>query len=146
MLFKFCFCFLINRDHLTTSTAKYFKFLFYLVMWSIESLPIQIGENFKLGFSWFFNYGLIEVDSVFVSLFCRMNCVVDAIFGALGLPDIGQIFPDLDLMWKGAASSIFIKEAVSFFYSSPICSFRCILKDLLLSLLLLRFISLINLS
>ncbi|KAJ0265698.1 2-C-methyl-D-erythritol 2,4-cyclodiphosphate synthase [Hirschfeldia incana] len=41
-----------------------------------------------------------------------LHCVVDAILGALGLPDIGQIFPDSDPKWKGAASSVFIKEAV----------------------------------
>ncbi|KAG5563320.1 hypothetical protein RHGRI_005913 [Rhododendron griersonianum] len=29
-----------------------------------------------------------------------------------GLPDIGQIFPDNDPKWKGAASSVFIEEAV----------------------------------
>lgn len=44
-----------------------------------------------------------------------LHCVVDAILGALGLPDIGQIFPDSDPKWKGAASSVFIKEAVRFF-------------------------------
>ncbi|GMQ05540.1 hypothetical protein CsSME_00050528 [Camellia sinensis var. sinensis] len=43
-----------------------------------------------------------------------LHCVVDAILGALGLPDIGQIFPDSDPKWKGAASSVFIEEAVSF--------------------------------
>lgn len=41
-----------------------------------------------------------------------LHCVVDAILGALGLPDIGQIFPDSDPKWKGAASSVFIREAV----------------------------------
>ncbi|KAL6006714.1 hypothetical protein ACLOJK_032207 [Asimina triloba] len=41
-----------------------------------------------------------------------LHCVVDAILGALGLPDIGQIFPDTDPKWKGAASSVFIREAV----------------------------------
>ncbi|KAI5655414.1 hypothetical protein M9H77_32601 [Catharanthus roseus] len=41
-----------------------------------------------------------------------LHCVVDAILGALGLPDIGQIFPDTDPKWKGAPSSVFIKEAV----------------------------------
>lgn len=38
---------------------------------------------------------------------------MDAILGGLGLPDIGQIFPDSDPKWKGAPSSVFIKEAVS---------------------------------
>lgn len=46
-----------------------------------------------------------------------LHCVVDAILGALGLPDIGQIFPDSDPKWKGAASSVFIKEAVRFLHS-----------------------------
>uniref|UniRef100_A0A224XGZ8 2-C-methyl-D-erythritol 2,4-cyclodiphosphate synthase n=1 Tax=Hypericum kalmianum TaxID=473045 RepID=A0A224XGZ8_9ROSI len=41
-----------------------------------------------------------------------LHCVVDAILGALGLPDIGQIFPDSDPKWKGAPSSVFIKEAI----------------------------------
>ncbi|KAL2902660.1 2-C-methyl-D-erythritol 2 4-cyclodiphosphate synthase chloroplastic [Bienertia sinuspersici] len=41
-----------------------------------------------------------------------LHCVVDAILGALGLPDIGQLFPDNDPKWKGAPSSVFIKEAV----------------------------------
>lgn len=41
-----------------------------------------------------------------------MHCVVDCILGALGLPDIGQLFPDNDPKWKGAASDIFMKEAV----------------------------------
>lgn len=44
-----------------------------------------------------------------------LHCVVDAILGALGLPDIGQIFPDSDPKWKGAPSSVFIKEAVSYY-------------------------------
>nr|ABL77405.1 chloroplast 2-C-methyl-D-erythritol 2,4-cyclodiphosphate synthase [Ginkgo biloba] len=41
-----------------------------------------------------------------------LHCVVDAILGALGLPDIGQLFPDNDPKWRGAASSVFLKEAV----------------------------------
>lgn len=40
------------------------------------------------------------------------HCVVDAILGALGLPDIGQLFPDSDPKWQGADSSVFLKEAV----------------------------------
>ena len=42
-----------------------------------------------------------------------LHCVVDAILGALGLPDIGQLFPDNDPKWKGAVSSVFVVEAVS---------------------------------
>ncbi|KAH9307470.1 hypothetical protein KI387_035381, partial [Taxus chinensis] len=40
------------------------------------------------------------------------HCVVDAILGALGLPDIGQLFPDSDPKWQGADSSVFLTEAV----------------------------------
>lgn len=50
------------------------------------------------------------------------HCVVDAILGALGLPDIGQIFPDSDPKWKGAVSSVFMREAVSGLVS--MCSSR----------------------
>lgn len=41
-----------------------------------------------------------------------LHCIVDAILGALSLPDIGQLFSDKDPRWKGASSDIFIKEAV----------------------------------
>jgi len=40
------------------------------------------------------------------------HSIVDAILGALtGEGDIGQLFPDNDPAWKGADSSIFMKEA-----------------------------------
>ncbi|KAI3828808.1 hypothetical protein L1987_02918 [Smallanthus sonchifolius] len=35
-----------------------------------------------------------------------LHCVLDAILGALGLPDIGQIFPDSDPKWKGAVAKL----------------------------------------
>jgi len=41
------------------------------------------------------------------------HAVTDAIFGALALPDIGQTFPDSDPQWKGAASDVFVNEAVN---------------------------------
>jgi len=41
-----------------------------------------------------------------------LHTVVDAVLGALCLPDIGQLFPDNDPKWKGASSDIFMKEAV----------------------------------
>ena len=40
-----------------------------------------------------------------------LHCIVDAITGALGLPDIGQLFPDNDPKWKGCTSDVFIAEA-----------------------------------
>lgn len=40
------------------------------------------------------------------------HAVTDAILGALGFDDIGQLFPDNDPKWKGADSMIFVEEAV----------------------------------
>ena len=39
------------------------------------------------------------------------HSIVDAIFGALTLPDIGQIFQDSDPRWKGCDSSKFMQFA-----------------------------------
>ncbi|GAX16094.1 2-C-methyl-D-erythritol 2,4-cyclodiphosphate synthase [Fistulifera solaris] len=39
------------------------------------------------------------------------HSIVDAILGALTLPDIGQVFPDTDARWKGCDSSKFMEEA-----------------------------------
>ena len=39
------------------------------------------------------------------------HAVTDAVLGALGLDDIGQLFPDNDPAWKGANSAIFLREA-----------------------------------
>ena len=41
-----------------------------------------------------------------------MHAITDAIYGALGLGDIGQHFPPTDPKWKGAASHIFLEHAV----------------------------------
>lgn len=41
-----------------------------------------------------------------------MHAVTDAIYGALGMGDIGQHFPPSDPQWKGAASHIFLRHAV----------------------------------
>jgi 2-C-methyl-D-erythritol 2,4-cyclodiphosphate synthase len=40
------------------------------------------------------------------------HCVTDAILGALGQEDIGQLFPDDAPAWQGADSRIFVEEAV----------------------------------
>ncbi len=40
------------------------------------------------------------------------HAVTDAILGALGQDDIGQLFPDNDPKWKGADSRVFVEEAV----------------------------------
>lgn len=39
------------------------------------------------------------------------HAVTDAILGALGLPDIGQLFPDDDPRHESANSSVFVTEA-----------------------------------
>ena len=42
-----------------------------------------------------------------------MHAITDAIYGALGMGDIGQHFPPSDPQWKGAASHIFLEHAVT---------------------------------
>jgi 2-C-methyl-D-erythritol 4-phosphate cytidylyltransferase/2-C-methyl-D-erythritol 2,4-cyclodiphosphate synthase len=42
-----------------------------------------------------------------------LHAVTDALLGAIGAGDIGQHFPPTDPEWEGAASSVFIKEAMS---------------------------------
>lgn len=39
------------------------------------------------------------------------HAATDAILGALGRPDIGQLFPDHDPQWQGADSRVFVAEA-----------------------------------
>ena len=40
------------------------------------------------------------------------HALTDALLGAAALGDIGMLFPDSDPKWKGAASEVFLKEAV----------------------------------
>jgi len=41
-----------------------------------------------------------------------MHAICDAVLGAIGDVDIGHLFPNTDPRWRGAASSIFLNEAV----------------------------------
>ena len=41
-----------------------------------------------------------------------LHALVDAILGATGGGDIGELFPNDDPRWKGAASRVFVEEAV----------------------------------
>ena len=41
-----------------------------------------------------------------------LHAVTDALLGALGEDDIGQLFPDTDPAWEGVASRVFLEEAV----------------------------------
>lgn len=40
-----------------------------------------------------------------------MHAICDALLGALGEPDIGQLFPNSDLRWCGVSSRVFLEEA-----------------------------------
>jgi 2-C-methyl-D-erythritol 2,4-cyclodiphosphate synthase len=40
-----------------------------------------------------------------------IHAVVDALLGAMGLGDIGEMFPNTDPRWKGAASRVFLEAA-----------------------------------
>jgi 2-C-methyl-D-erythritol 4-phosphate cytidylyltransferase / 2-C-methyl-D-erythritol 2,4-cyclodiphosphate synthase len=42
-----------------------------------------------------------------------LHALTDALLGAAGEGDIGQLFPDTDARWKGAPSHLFLSEAVS---------------------------------
>ena len=41
-----------------------------------------------------------------------LHAICDALLGAAGLPDIGHHFPDTDARWKGAESSVLLREVV----------------------------------
>lgn len=41
-----------------------------------------------------------------------LHALVDAIFGALGMGDIGEHFPNTDPLWQDADSQIFVQEAM----------------------------------
>ncbi len=84
-----------------------------------EQLPYRIGHGFDLhrleaGLKLVIGGEHIEFD-----LGCAghsdgdvvYHAVTDAICGALGQPDIGQMFPDNDQQWKGAESKVFVAEA-----------------------------------
>lgn len=42
-----------------------------------------------------------------------LHAITDAILGAAAMPDIGQLFPDTDPKWAGAASEGFLAEAAA---------------------------------
>jgi 2-C-methyl-D-erythritol 2,4-cyclodiphosphate synthase len=41
-----------------------------------------------------------------------LHALVDALLGALGMGDIGQMFPNTDPRWRGVASRVFVDAAV----------------------------------
>jgi 2-C-methyl-D-erythritol 2,4-cyclodiphosphate synthase len=42
-----------------------------------------------------------------------LHAITDALLGALAAPDIGSLFPPSDPQWKGADSTVFLKEALT---------------------------------
>jgi 2-C-methyl-D-erythritol 2,4-cyclodiphosphate synthase len=42
-----------------------------------------------------------------------LHAVCDALLGATGMGDIGELFPDTDPRWRGAASRVFVRECLS---------------------------------
>ncbi len=42
-----------------------------------------------------------------------LHALTDAILGALGAGDIGDLYPDTDVLWQGANSRIFIEGAMA---------------------------------
>ena len=41
---------------------------------------------------------------------CLVHAIVESIIGALGMGDIGTLFPDNDLKYKGISSKYFLEE------------------------------------
>ncbi len=68
-----------------------------------ENKPLYLG-----GIRLDFPYGLKGHSDGDVVL----HALTDAILGALGEPDIGELFSDKDGRWKGERSETFLKEAV----------------------------------
>eukprot|EP01066_Platyproteum_vivax_P011088 Platyproteum_vivax@DN5022_c0_g1_i1.p1 len=86
-----------------------------------QSLPFRVGHGYDIhrlvadgrpliiaGVPVPFNKGVDSHSDGDVVL----HSVADAVFGALGLPDIGEHFPDTDARWAGASSELFVLEAV----------------------------------
>jgi 2-C-methyl-D-erythritol 4-phosphate cytidylyltransferase/2-C-methyl-D-erythritol 2,4-cyclodiphosphate synthase len=40
-----------------------------------------------------------------------LHAVTDALLGAIGGPDLGELFPPSDPQWRGAASAVFVEHA-----------------------------------
>ncbi len=87
----------------------------------MAALPFRIGHGFDLhrlepgrrlivgGVDFQHDHGCVahsDGDVVY-------HALTDAILGALGMEDIGQLFPDTDPEWKDTDSSIFVNAAVA---------------------------------
>jgi len=43
---------------------------------------------------------------------CALHAVIDALLGALALPDIGELFPSTDPKWKGVPSRLLVQTVL----------------------------------
>lgn len=71
---------------------------------------LEVGRRLVLGG--------IEIDSPFGCVAhsdgdALFHAITDAILGAVGAGDIGDLFPDTDMKYKNADSSIFVTEAIN---------------------------------
>ena len=54
-----------------------------------------------------------------------IHAIVDALLGAAGMGDIGQHFPDTNAAWKGAASMMFLEEAMKLLADEKLSVVNC---------------------
>ena len=100
-----------NIKATTTDDLEYLKFLMGQPSYKIGQSKDthRLVENRKLilgGVDIPFELGLLghsDADVVY-------HCVVESIIGALGLGDIGKLFPDTDMKYKNISSSYFMEE------------------------------------
>ena len=59
---------------------------------------------------------------------CLIHAVIDALLGASGLGDIGELFPDNDAQYKGISSSVLLKRTAVFLkkYGVSIDNIDCV--------------------
>ena len=55
------------------------------------------------------------------------HAIMDAILGAAGLPDIGELFPNTDLKFKGANSINLLREVLKLTKSYKVINLDCVL-------------------
>jgi len=53
-----------------------------------------------------------------------LHALTDAILGAAGLPDIGNLFPDQDPAFKDRESTFFVKEAIRLALEKGLCPWQ----------------------
>lgn len=111
-------CYIVEGDYnnikvTTDEDLEYIEFLFkrdncsYKIGHSKDTHRLEKNRKLVLGGVEIpFELGLVghsDADVVY-------HCVVESIIGALGLGDIGKLFPDTDMKYKDISSSFFMNE------------------------------------